>query len=126
MREPVMQNLTHQEKRIWYLEKLHQGTSMWNLPHTVKFKGIADRILLENAINLAIMKNDSLRIRITEADGEPYQYVSNYSRKDIDYIDLSGMDESESAEHIRQLSCRPFGLIGSELFYFAIVKFNEE
>lgn len=119
--------LTHPQKAIWYTEKLYPGTSIANIAATLRLKGDVDYLLLEKAINKFIEVNDSMRIRIVEMDGEPRQYVSEYEYRKLDFFDFS---ESENGlndlyQWDEQLAHEPMKLIDSNLFYFALVKVND-
>jgi hypothetical protein len=68
--------LSHPQQRIWYAEKLHPGTGMWNNAGTLKIKGRLDFALFETALNIMLRDNETLRIRVGQRDGVPYQYVA--------------------------------------------------
>ena len=68
--------LTHPQKRIWHVEQSHPGTSMWNNAGTLKIRGAIDTEKLEQAIRLFIAANDTMRLRVTMRDGQPFQYVA--------------------------------------------------
>lgn len=88
--------LTHPQKRIWCNEQIFPKTSMHNIVSKVNLgKGI-DIGLLKRTINLIIQKNDSLRMKFYEEDGEPYQYIEPYEALDIQFIDFS--EKGEEAE----------------------------
>ena len=117
-------SLTYPQKGIWYMEKLHTGTTMWNLPYSVKFREELDYILLERAINITIEKNDALRLRFKEIEGEPEQYVTPYKEEKIDFFDFTGKTYEEK-EWITKKSQIHFNLIKDNLFYFALMNFSE-
>lgn len=119
-------SLTHPEKRLWYEEKFHPGTTLWNLPLTVKFREILDFELLEKAINSVIERNDELRSRFVEEDNKPMKFISDFEEIELEVLDFSGMDGiSELNVWIRQNSETPFEILDSDLFYFAGIRFNE-
>ncbi|HPZ08816.1 MAG TPA: amino acid adenylation domain-containing protein [Candidatus Eremiobacteraeota bacterium] len=118
-------SLTYPQKGVWYMEKLYPKTTMWNLPYTVKFKEEFDYFLLEKAINLTIEKNDALRLRFLEIEGEPKQYISEYKYEKIDYFNFTGK-ELEEKKWITKKSQSHFNIIENALFYFAILKFSSE
>ncbi len=117
--------LTHPQKAIWYTEKLYPGTSIRNVAGTVKIKGEIDYSLLEKALNLFVEKNDAMRFRLVEEDGEPKQYISKYEYHKFDFIDFSGKEMQELYKWDEHLTHIPFNLTDSDLFYFAIIKISE-
>ena len=117
--------LTHQQNRIWYIQKFYPDSSIWNLSYTVKFKNEADPELIEKAINLTLEQNDSLRLRFNENEGTPFQYISGYDEKNLDYFDFTPYGEQEYSAWLKYNSSAPFRLIDNDLFYFAVIKFND-
>ncbi len=118
--------LTHPQQRIWYSEKLHPGTGMWNNAGTIKVKGSLDIGLLERAVNHAIRYNEALRICITQVDGEPFQYVRDFEYTRLDVIDFSRAGISALYEWDSAQSQENMPLLDCGLFYFAILKTGEQ
>ena len=67
--------VTRPQKRIWYSEKLHPGTGMWNNAGTLKIKGNIDYALLKKALCMFVQENDAIRIRIGMKDTVSYNFV---------------------------------------------------
>ncbi len=118
--------LSHPQQRIWYAEMLHPGTGMWNNAGTLKIKGHLDFTLLEEAINITLRDNESLRIRVGQRDGAPYQYVAEYQPQSIDVVDFSARGVEKLYEWDSQQTQTPMPLIGSKLYYFAFLRLGEE
>ncbi len=119
--------LTHPQKAIWYTEKIHPSTSIGNIAATLRLKGKIDYPLLERAINLFVEKNDAIRLRIIEHDGQPRQYISDYKFYKPEFFDFSGYENpvQELFKWDQQLTQIPFQLIDSDLFYFALVRISD-
>ena len=114
--------LTHPQYRIWHVEQSHPGTSMWNNAGTLKIRGKLDFDLLDQAIQLYLEANDSLRIRIGLVDGEPVQYVTPYHPVHIDQLDLTAVGVKGLYEWDVRQTQAPMPLIDSPLYYFALAK----
>lgn len=119
-------SLSHPQLRIWYAEMLHPGTGMWNNAGTLKIKGRLDFVLLEAAINMLLRDCDTLRIRVGQKDGVPYQYVAEYLPQTIDVIDFSERGVEKLYEWDRIQTQTPMPMIDSCLYYFAFVRVGEE
>lgn len=117
--------LTHPQKGIWYTEKLYPGTSIGIIAATLKIHGDIDYSSLEKAINLLIKKNDAIRIRITEKDNSPYQYITDFKYIKLDFNDFSNLNSEELFNWDKKQSEKPFELLDSDLFYFSLIKINE-
>lgn len=121
-------NLTHPQKRIWYIEKIYSGYPLNNIGGCLKINGVIDFKVLCKAINEVIKNNDGVRLRVIEKEGEPYQYVADYKEEKIDYYDFS-KDKNAKTRHenwVNNMFRQPFNLENSSLYYFAMYKISEK
>lgn len=121
MEQPQKYELTHPQQRIWYTEKMHPGTGMWNNAGTLKIKGWIDYALLERALNIFLAENDSIRLRIGVEMGEPYQYAAPYEAYRIETLDFSDQDIEKLYEWDSRQTKAPMPIIDSRLYYFAFL-----
>ena len=113
--------LSNPQQRICYTEMLQPGTSFANIACTVRLtKGTVNIDVLKKAINLAIRRNDALRIRLVPGDADLQQYVAEYREIDLDLLQGPGLEE-----WLKKQSQTPFSLFDADLFYFAVLKFDE-
>ena len=117
--------LTNPQKGIWYTEKLYPGTSIGTISATLRLKDDVDYSILEKAINIFIEKNDGTRLRFTEIDNEPMQYVSVYRYVKLNFFDFSKDSIDKLYKWDEEQTRRPFNLIDSDLFYFALIKIDD-
>jgi amino acid adenylation domain-containing protein/thioester reductase-like protein len=112
--------LTYPQKLIWYSEKLYPGTSLGNNAGTARVKGGLDFTLLEKAVNIFIQKNDSIRLRMIEKEGEIKQYIAEYRVYKLNFVDFSNLNElNPFYDWEKKTTEKVFNLIDSDLFYFA-------
>lgn len=120
-------NLTHPQKRIWYLENIYPGTSLFNIGGPVRIKGKVDFSILKNAINVFIYKNDGIRLRIVITESDIKQYVSEYKEIDPSCIDFSELEKPEEAfeKWVKEQAHKPFSLIDCDLFEFLFFRISK-
>jgi amino acid adenylation domain-containing protein/non-ribosomal peptide synthase protein (TIGR01720 family) len=118
--------LTHAQRRIWYIENIYPGTSLYNIGGTVRIKGKVDFDLLEKAINIFIKKNEILRAKIASDNGYPFQVLERFHYKKIELFDFQKFHDPvyELNNWISQKSQKPFNLEKGPLYYFAFFKIN--
>lgn len=87
-------DLSHSQKRIWYLENVHPDTPMFNIGGIVNFKTKIDVELLKKSIINLILSNEGLRLQFHQDNSELKQYVSSNISK-IEFIDFSESSRSE-------------------------------
>ncbi len=85
-------NLTVPQENIWLVEQLNPNTNMNSVCGTFLIRQAWDLEILKKAINKIIENNDALRIRITEQNGVPLQFISPYEYEDIPVYFLSDLE----------------------------------
>ena len=119
-------DLTYPQKGIWNLEKMYPNTSIGNLSATLKINKNLDLKIMAQALNYIIKKNDALRMRVTEIDGEAKQYITPYKYQKIDMLDFSNKDISELYKWDTKMTREPFFALNSPLFHTAVLKVTED
>lgn len=121
-------NLSHPQKRIWYIEKINSSSNLHNLGGCLKINGKIDLKILEQAIKKIVKNNDGLRLRVIEKDGQPYQCVTDYEREEIEMFDFSLVENSyeEFISWSEGVFKKRFNIENSPLYYFAIYKISEK
>ena len=118
--------LSNPQKNIWYTEKFYAGTSIAGISATMRLKSSIDFKLLEQAINLLIKHNDSMRIRITAESGEPRQYISEYRHTTFEIKDFSKSDVQALYDWDAKMTRTPIFNENEDLFRFVLLKIDEE
>ncbi|MEN8905360.1 MAG: condensation domain-containing protein, partial [Clostridiales bacterium] len=116
--------LTWPQKTIWYMEKVYPNTSLANISATIIYLENVNFDILEKALNFIVLVNDAFRIRIKEINGEPVQYISEFSYKKFDLIDFS---ENSNAYYkwTDKKSSEVFDIMDNDLFKFTMIKLGE-
>ena len=126
--ERVYYKLTHPQKRIWYIDKINTNSPLHNIGGCLSIYEDIDVKVMKQTINLIIKNNDGLRLRVSERENEPVQYVKDFENENIDFLDFSNY-ESPQKEHetwSNELFKKCFNLEDSKLYYFAIYKISEK
>jgi FkbH-like protein len=119
--------LTHPQQRMWFFEMTNSGSMAQNIMTNVKFEEPIDFAILSKAINLVISKNDGLRLRIVEVNGEIRQYIADYHEMNFDAYDFSGTEGAGKLDQWMDYQrSKPLDLVDTILFYFALVKFDRK
>ena len=118
--------LSHPQMRELITEKTYPGTGFANIPFTVRLKENVDFELLEQAINTALYKNDGLRFRLAQQEYEYKQYIEKFQPVKCDFFDFSSKFGKERYEKwITQQTAKPFEPDQSNLFYFALIQWED-
>ena len=117
--------LSYPQQGVWYLEKMYPSTNMANISATLKFETNLDIDAANKALNHAIKTNEALRLRVTEIDGEPSQYISDFEPARYDFYDFSDKDITELYKWDTGMNQKPIFRLNEPLCYFAIVKISD-
>ncbi|OBY80500.1 hypothetical protein BBG47_05615 [Paenibacillus sp. KS1] len=118
-------SLTHPQLRIWYMENMQPNTSLGIISVSLRLKskqGNLEIPFLQQAVNELLRRNEVLRLRIVERDGqEPRQYISKYQSYEVPVIDAVGIDV-QSWEKARAQMPMPWK--DTDLFEFILLRIN--
>ncbi|MGN6153292.1 MAG: amino acid adenylation domain-containing protein [Lysobacteraceae bacterium] len=112
--------LSLMQQRLWYLEQLHPGRTVYNVPSAHRLRGALDRDALQSAFATMVARQASLRTRLPVADGEPWQDVLETVDATIPVEDLTRLPadarEGEAMRRIEDEIAQPFDLAHGPLF----------
>ncbi|WP_098240439.1 non-ribosomal peptide synthetase [Streptomyces formicae] len=74
MGEPMIP-LSYAQRRLWFLSRLEEHGSAYNVPLALRITGSLDRDALIQAFTDVVERHEVLRTGYLEVDGEPYQEV---------------------------------------------------
>ncbi|CAM4441664.1 non-ribosomal peptide synthetase [Paenibacillus tarimensis] len=120
--------LTHAQKRIWYMEQIYSGHAFHNLSFLVRFQGLIQEQALEQAINHFVRQHAAIRYRMVEHQGDVRQYEEPFQPFPVDRLDLSRTlnPADEFVLWAEQEASRPFALTEEPLFRFVIARLSDE
>ena len=90
-------------ERLWYLDQLDPGKSLYNIPAAFRLKGALNVEALESAISEITRRHESLRTNIAAVDGVPLQVVSEPTPFRLSLFDAGGKDEAECMDQAGDL-----------------------
>ncbi|WP_407306459.1 amino acid adenylation domain-containing protein [Desulfosporosinus sp. SB140] len=119
-------HLSYPQQSIWTLEQYYQS-NFSNIATMITIFEEVNYDKLKEAINLCLEQNDALRIKITQQDNNPLQYISEYKVHDFELKDFTYPDGlNDLATWEKETTQTPFTIKDSELFYFALLKTNNQ
>jgi acyl carrier protein len=110
MQSPKRLLLSQWQQYIWSAQKRAPASTAWQFAFCARVRPKPDRVLLERVLEVMENQHESLCVRIVE-DSELLQCIAPESLTRLEYVDLSGLPESEVLEHLLANHRRPFNLI---------------
>ncbi len=111
----IAQNpLSFSQQRLWIVERLSQGISVYNVPTVLPLLGEFDALALERALRDVAIRHESLRTSFPVFDGQPMQLVSPHAYLQFAVHDLRTMDGNQRMRALQDRALReiaaPFDL----------------
>ncbi|MEU8191365.1 condensation domain-containing protein, partial [Micromonospora carbonacea] len=114
--------LTTVQADIWVAGRLCPELPQFNVGGYLRFTGPLDLDLMRTCMERAVLRNDALRLRFEEENGEPYQWVEDEPPV-IATIDFSEEADPRAACHswMARSFDRPFPLRRSRMYESALL-----
>ena len=68
--------LSFAQKRLWFLDKLQPGLSVYNIPAALRLTGNLDVTRLEQSLQSIVVRHEILRTSFTVINDEPVQNIA--------------------------------------------------
>ncbi|QTH16557.1 amino acid adenylation domain-containing protein [Pseudomonas corrugata] len=88
---PALLPLSFSQQRLWFIEQLTPGTTLFNIPFALHLKGELNVEALHASLNDLLARHEILRTGIHGTDGLPCQRISESLDIVLPFEDLSGL-----------------------------------
>ena len=120
--------LSFAQQRMWFLDRLNPGQSVYNLADASRMSGPLDVGALRRTLNELVARHESLRTVFPEIDGQPRQRVLPRLEVALDVVDLAGLpaDRLDAAQrqHVEAEAQAPFDLAHGPLVRFKLLRLS--
>ena len=87
--------LSFAQQRLWILDRLTPGGSVYNVPYAYRLRGDVSAETLENALTEIVRRHEVLRTTFTAVDGAPFQNVGPALHVNVSVRDLRSLPEGD-------------------------------
>ncbi|MDT0442958.1 MupA/Atu3671 family FMN-dependent luciferase-like monooxygenase, partial [Streptomyces johnsoniae] len=124
---PRREPLSPAQRRIWFLEQLHPGTSMYHEPKAIRLDGPLDVPALRQALRSVVGRHEALRTVFRQHEGVPYREVLPRTVLDCPVEDHTGASEAEALRAaLRSAGHHPLDLGTGPLLSARVLRLSEE
>jgi amino acid adenylation domain-containing protein/non-ribosomal peptide synthase protein (TIGR01720 family) len=120
------QELSFAQQRLWFIEQLEPGRSLFNMPLFLRLSGGLDIAALARALTAVRCRHEVLRTSLPTVQGKPQQRIAPAGDAPLPVCDLAGLrDEVRQAEAQRLAegeARRPFNLLEEEPMRAALLR----
>ena len=121
--------VSHSQQRVWNLERLEPGRSLFNVPEAFRITGPLNVPVLQKTIDEIARRHEILRTAFGSVDGRPVQIVSPAKPLPLPAVDLRilhpGKRQAEAERLIEEEIQTPFDLGTGPLFRARLLCLDE-
>ncbi|RYZ36054.1 MAG: amino acid adenylation domain-containing protein, partial [Myxococcaceae bacterium] len=119
------------QQRLWFIDQLEPGTSLYNMPLPLRLTGVLDEGALRRSLDALMARHESLRTTFRVEAGQPVQHIHAEATVPFESVDLTGITDTaeRQAEAERRglaESRRPFNLEQGPVIRALLMKLGAE
>ena len=124
-----LRQVSFAQRRLWFLEQLEPGTSVYNLATPILIRGILNIDLLAQALQTIVQRHESLRTTFTTVDGQVMALVCDAPEPlALPVVSLDHIPEDQKREHALLIAAeegrRQFALGSGPLIRFTLLQLS--
>src|SRR6185295_5696936 len=121
--------LSFAQRRLWFIDQLEPGSSLYNILATLRMEGPLDAAVLALCFDEMIRRHEILRTVFAAREGAPVQVIQPAKPFPMPKVDLSRLSESAREKLARTLTgkeaIRPFDLARGPLLRGVLLRLTE-
>lgn len=90
------------QQRLWFLHRLDPESPLYNVPMIARLRGELNIAALRQALNVMLLRHESLRTNFTALDGEPVQVIAPSAELELLTLDLTTLPEEAREAQAQQ------------------------
>src|SRR5436305_57901 len=94
-RAPKHLPMSFAQQRLWFLDQVQPGSTLYNIPGLVPLRGALDSGALRKALNEIVRRHEVLRTTFAQVNEQPVQVVAPSAELDLCVEDLRALTEEE-------------------------------
>src|SRR5437867_6629740 len=122
--------LSFSQERLWFLDQLEPGNSVYNICRAYRLTGPLDIAVLTLSLNEVVRRHEVLRTTFPAVDGRPIQLVAAALTLTVKIINLQEVDRTYREVELLRIaieeSRRSFNLALGPLLKMALLRISEE
>jgi len=118
---------SYSQQRLWFLDQLDPGNSVYNIPFVLRLGGALNTEAMQAAFNDLVARHDALRTRfVTDASGEPIIDIAASLTLPVDVIDMAGASNTDISTKLEELNADTFNLATGPLIRMQLLKIADD
>lgn len=121
--------LSFAQERLWFIDQLEPGSSVYNFPAALRLKGPLNVSALKQSLDVIIRRHETLRTTFVKVEGRPIQIIAPFMQLPLPIVDLQELPERERESEVQRLATteaqRPFDLAEGPLVRATLLRLAE-
>lgn len=88
--------LSFAQQRLWFMQQIDPGTTLYNVPTALRLRGALDREALGRALDAVVARHEVLRTTYAALSGVPRQVIAPPAPVPLPYTDVSGAGDPQA------------------------------
>jgi amino acid adenylation domain-containing protein len=122
-RKPGSAPLSFAQQRLWFLDQLEPGSSLYNVHSAVSLHGQLDVVALERSFDFLVRRHETLRTTFEIHNGQPIQVISPEPGLIVAHADLNS---SAINTMLEEEALRPFDLATGPLLRVKLLRLGAD
>ena len=122
--------LSFAQQRLWFLDQLDPGSPVYNIPASIRVRGLLNAAALEQSFNEIVRRHEALRTTFAVVDGSSVQVIAPTMTVSLPIVDLSELTQTEREAQALRLATeeaqRPFDLTRGPLVRVSLLRLHDE
>ncbi len=121
--------LSFAQQRLWFIDQLEPGSSVYNFPAAVRLKGPLNVAALKKSLDEIVKRHEALRTTFAIVDGRPVQVIAPLLTLTLPIVDLRELPQPEREREVQRLATNealcPFDLAEGPLVRTTVLRLGE-
>ena len=121
--------LSFAQQRLWFLNQLEPGSSVYNIHHAVRLRGSLNVRVLEQTLNEIVQRHEAFRTSFMTVEDEPVQVIDPTFTFTLPVVDLQEFPDVEQEAEILRLTAEEaqlsFNLAKASLLRTTLLQLSE-
>ena len=121
--------LSFAQQRLWFLDQLEPGSSLFNVPIAIQLTGELSIAALQETLATIVERHEILRTNYVSVEDEPQQVIRQDQTPELTYVDLRSSAEehreSELRSRLLEHALQPFSLSDDLLLRATLFQLSE-
>jgi amino acid adenylation domain-containing protein len=122
--------LSFAQQRLWFLDQLEPGSSVYSIPAALRLTGQLDIMMLKQSFNEVVRRHETLRTTFAVMDEEVVQVIAATSSVTLLVVDLGGLSQAKREAVTQHLAMeeaeRSFNLSTGPLLRVLLLHLDEQ